>query len=700
MNSRYSSSRREFLKAAGAAAAAGMALRSGVDAFGAADSGVIFRGLGAPLRRKVLILGIDGMDPNLLSEFVSHGLMPNFKRLVDTGDFKKLATSMPPQSPVAWATFITGLDPGGHGIFDFVHRDPATMAPYLSMSRAEPAQETLRLGSWVIPLKGGKVEQLRKGRAFWELLDERGIPATIYKIPANFPPVKTAARQLSGMGTPDILGTSGTFSYYTSRPPDRPEKVSGGKIYPVRPVNGRIEAQLFGPKNTLRRFRQGGGAESGDTVGSASRYDNPTLAVDFSVSLDPEQDVALLQVQGREFVLQEGEWSDWIEIEFKTAPLTPGISAACRFYLQQVRPDFALYVTPLQINPRNPAMPISQPAGWSRELVDALGHFYTQELPEEPKALRSGVLTGREFWQHAQFLLREQQRALDYLLADFQRRGGLLFFYFSSLDQGCHMFWRYTDKIHPAYDPSEGLQDSIRTIYQQMDETLGKAMAAVDDDTTLIIMSDHGFVPFYSQVNLNTWLMEKGYVTLLDPAKQEQAKEYTNVDWSRTRAYALGLNGIYLNLSGREKNGIVPPAEYDALLDQLEKELVETRDPRNKEQPISLIVRPRRDFHGPYADAGPDIIVGYNWGYRTSWESPLGEFPKEIFLDNKDAWSADHCLDHRVVPGVLLTNQKITLENPALHDLTVAVLAQFGLKALPEMRGQNCLGPRDSQPSA
>ncbi|MCX7016064.1 MAG: alkaline phosphatase family protein [Candidatus Sumerlaeota bacterium] len=686
--------RRDFLKAAGAAATAGMAARSGLDAFAAAESGVVFQGSGASHTRKVLILGIDGMDPNLLCEFVSQGLMPNFKRLIDTGDFKKLATSMPPQSPVAWATFITGLDPGGHGIFDFVHRDPATMAPYLSMSRAEPPRRALQFGSWVIPLKGGTVEQLRKGRAFWELLDARGIPATIYKIPANFPPGKTAARQLSGMGTPDILGTSGTFSYYTTRMPERPEKISGGKVYPVRVIHDRVEARLFGPRNQLRRLPKTAVSESGDSVYAETPYENPALAVDFSVSLDAENDVALFQVQGREFVLQEGEWSDWIEVEFKPAPWAPAISAACRFYLQQARPEFSLYVTPLQINPRSPAMPISQPAGWSRELVDALGHFYTQELPEEPKALRSGVLTGREFWQHAQFLLREQQRALDFLLQDFQRRGGLLFFYFSSLDQGCHMFWRYTDKIHPAYDGAEGLQDSIRTIYREMDETLGKAMTAVDDNTTFIIMSDHGFVPFYSQVNLNTWLMEKGHVTLLDPAKQELAKEYTNVDWSRTRAYALGLNGIYVNLSGREKNGIVKPEEYDALLDQLEKELLETRDPRNNEQPISLIVRPRRDFHGPYADAGPDLIVGYNWGYRTSWASPLGEFPKEIFLDNKDAWSADHCLDHRVVPGVLLTNQRITLEDPALHDLTVAVLAQFGLAPLPEMRGRNCLGPR------
>ncbi len=654
--------------------------------------------------RKVIIMGVDGMDPIFVRKFVDAGVMPNTKRLIETGDFKPLQTSMPPLSPTAWSTFITGMDPGGHGIFDFVHRDPdppnkrIAVMPYLSMSKAHGAEKTFEVGSWVIPLKGGSVELMRKGTPFWELLGEQSVETTIFKMPANFPPSKIHGRAISGMGTPDIRGTPGTFSFYTTLLPADADDFTGGEAYPVEVRNDTVEAKLIGPENSFRRFakpsKKGGGAGSKDEI----EYEFRDLEIPFTVYLDREEAVAKFEVQDSEFVLEEGEWSDWVEVTFEPIPYLVKISAICRFYLQSVRPEFKLYVTPLQINPADPAMPIVEPEDWGHELCEELGFFYTQELPEDTKALSNGVFGPMEFWEQTQFVYAESRKALDHLLDNHEE--GLLFFYFSTIDQNCHMLYRYFDVDHPGYEPVEGLRDSVQTLYEEIDEAIGRAMESLDEDSTLIVMSDHGFAPFYWGVNLNTWLLEKGYVTLKDPSKQGRYPLFLNVDWEKTEAYAMGLNGVYVNLRGREREGVVAEGAYDDVLDRLEKDMLEFKDSRNGENVITLVVRTHRDFHGPYLDVGPDIIVGYNRGYRSSWDSPLGEFPKEIFEDNTEAWSGDHAMDYRHVPGVLITNRTITMDEPFLYDLTVAVLDEYGIAPLPEMIGSDCIGPASGEKSS
>lgn len=194
--------------------------------------------------KKVLVLGFDGMDPQILGRLVKEGKMPTFQKVIQSGDFASLATSIPPQSPVAWSNFITGMNPGGHGIFDFIHRDPETMFPYLSTSKTEPSKHTIRIGDWVIPLSAGKVTLLRKGKSFWEILDEHGIPATIIRVPANFPPIDAPVEQLSGMGTPDIHGTYGTFSFFTTEQLDKYGDVSGGEVFRAEVVNQVVQATL------------------------------------------------------------------------------------------------------------------------------------------------------------------------------------------------------------------------------------------------------------------------------------------------------------------------------------------------------------------------------------------------------------------------------------------------------------------------
>src|SRR5258708_152350 len=278
-------------------------------------------------------------------------------------------------------------------------------------------------------------------------------------------------------------------------------------------------------------------------------------------------------------------------------------------------------------------MPISHPANWSKELSANLGRFYTHNIPEDTQAFNHGVLTAREFWDQMIFAYEERSRALDYLLSHPDE--DFLFVYFGTVDQGSHMLWHFMDPEHPGYVKDDVLKDGIAKLYEMLDGRLGHVREVIGKETPLIVMSDHGFAPFYWEVNLNTWLLEQGYVVLKDPSKQESGEFFSNVDWLGTKAYAVGLNGLYLNVKGRERGGVVAPGpEYDALVDGLEKALLAMKDPRNQRAPISLIVRPRRDFHGPEKERGPDLLVGYSRGYRSSSDSTLGSFPKDIFLDN------------------------------------------------------------------
>ena len=638
---------------------------------------------GAAFRRqnqgkKVIVLGIDGMDPPLLEKFMREGKMPNFAALAKSGSFVRLATSIPPQSPVAWSGLVTGMNAGGHGVFDFIHRDPKTMVPYLSTSRVEPPSHALRLGSWVLPLWGGGAILLRKGKAFWQVLDEHGVPATVFRMPANFPPATSKARTLSGMGTPDLLGTYGTFSYYTDDQFARPGPVNGGRVYTVQVRDHRVSAKLYGPYNTLRK-----GA--------------PEATISFTAWLDPVEPVAKIVLRDQEFMLREGEWSDWVRVKFELVPYWTTVTGICKFYLKQVRPGFQLYVTPLNLDPSDPALPISTPKVYARELSEALGPFYTLGIAEDTKALTTGVLTDAEYLQQAQSVLDEQLRAFSVELDRF--RVGVFFFYFSSLDLNAHMFWRAIDTAHPAYSPELAVAYShvLETMYQAMDGVLGEALAKVDSNSTLLVVSDHGFAPFYRSFNLNTWLLENGYAVLKNPNSRE-GELLSNVDWSRTRAYGLGLNGLYLNLRGRERDGILSPGtEAEALLQGIAAKLLALRDPVTKLPVITRVDRPAEVYRGPYVRDAPDLLIGYNRGYRAGWGTVLGGFQEQVLEDNTEAWSGDHCIDFTLVPGVLLSNKRVRLERPALTDIAPTILAEWGIPKPPEMIGQSVFEP-ESRP--
>jgi predicted AlkP superfamily phosphohydrolase/phosphomutase len=662
---RHSINRRDFLKySLGAASlvALGKRFPSVIRAYGKTAT-----------PKKMLVLGFDGMDPHFTNLWMNEGKLPTFQRLISQGGFSRLGTSIPPQSPVAWSNFIAGTNPGGHGIFDFIHRDPAKYFPIFSASATEEAKKTFRIGNWVLPIKGGAVRNLRKGKAFWQILEEHDIPATIFKIPANYPPVPTRQRTFSGMGTPDIMGTYGTCNFYTTETTQAMEDIGGARVHEVFVIGNRVEAKLPGPDNTFKT-------------------DRPEAEIDFKVNIDPQNSVAKISIQDQEFILREKEWSGWKRIRYHLIP-TQSVSGICMFYLKEIRPHFKLYISPVNIDPGDPALPLSTPDSYAKELEKKFGPFFTKGLPADTSALDNDFLDEGEFLTQDDIVLQESRDMLDYELARFD--SGLLFFYISSTDQRQHMFWRLVDEKHPAYNASLASKygNVIEKIYIEADRILARAMEKADKDTIVMVMSDHGFNPFSRGFNLNGWLKDNGYHKFTNEFKQEDLEvAFPGTDWSKTKAYGLGLNGLYINQKGREAEGIVQRgADKENLVREIARKLEAYVDPKTGHKVVLRAYVAKDVYTGPYVEEAPDIVLGFNRGYRISWKSPLGLVPKEILEDNFVKWSGDHMGAAEILPGILAVNRPIRAESPALYDLTATILDVFGIEKPKELIGKTVL---------
>lgn len=650
-------SRRRFLRAVGGTAVASLA------GFPAIVSAAV-------RTRRVIVLGIDGMDPALAAKFLAEGRLPNAARLREKGCFLSLGTSDPPQSPVAWSNFISGTNPGGHGIFDFIAREPATMKPYLSTARMEGDPWTMKLGRRRLPLTSRHMVNLRRGPTLWSVLDQAGVDSRIVRMPANFPPTPSAAHTLSGLGTPDLHGSYGIFTCYTTGRDERSRDVPGGRIEKVQVRDGAVRASLQGPKNPFET-------------------DGRVVELPFTVFIDPVNAVARFSVQGREFILRAGEWSDWIRLRFSLLSVVSGVAAVCRFYLKRVRPEFELYVSPLNIDPVDQCLPISTPPSYAGQLAQEVGIFYTQGMPQDTRALSSGVFTDDEYRAQALYCLDEECRLFRNELGKF--RDGFFLSYFGSLDMNSHVFWRTIDRGHPLYSETLAQQqgDFLPWLYQRMDQVIGEAMEEIDGRTTLMVVSDHGFASFRRQFNLNAWLMDNGYARASDPLARGEREYFGDLKWSETRAYGLGINALYLNVKGREPEGRVAPGEAQrALTDELAARLMAVKDPQTGEQVILNAYRPADIYSGPFIGEAPDLLVCYNRGYRASWDTVLGRYPREHLLDNRDPWSGDHAMDSAIMAGVFLCSRPVATQRPTLCDMAPTILGQFGVPVPRGMTGK------------
>ena len=558
-------------------------------------------------KTKVIVLGIDGMDPGFVERHWD--ALPNLRALRDQGYFGRLRTTTPPQSPVAWSTFITGLDPDQHGIYDFVHRNPATLQPFSSLSKTEEPRFVLPIGPYLLPLSSSHISSLRHGTPFWRTLSDHGVPVIVQHIPTNYPPEK-AGKGLSGMGTPDLLGTLGTFTFFTDDPLEQPRSVPGGRIVKTSLENGRAFLTLEGPPNPLRK-------------------DHAITAAFIELAVDPTNNVARVKSGDQEEVVRQCEWSGWLTAEFPLIPHISAVRGIVRLYAKQLHPGLEIYVSPINLDPVAPALPISTPPHWSSEIAAELGPYSTLGIPEDTSALRQEVLSLTEFQEQAQFVFDEEAKLLDYSLRQFDR--GFLFFYFSSIDQNSHIYWSKHE-------------DELLKVYRAVDDRVG-AVRRLEPDAQLFIISDHGFTTFDRAVHLNSWLKGHGFAG---------------------KAYAIGLNGLYLNHKSDA-----------AVLNDLREQLLAWRDPANDRRIVETLVA---THPAPVnANIAPDLIVGYAPGYRASWQTALGEAPAAEIENNNDDWIGDHCINADDVPGVLFSNEHIDPRATRLQDVTAAILKRFGL---------------------
>ena len=620
---------------------------------------------------KVVVLGFDGMDPELVRKLVARGELPHIAKLVNFNMGRiTLGTSTPPQSPVAWADFITGANPGVHGIFDFIQRDPKSYAPYFSISETFEAKRVMSLGKWRLPLKPGGVRLLRRGTPFWKPLEDAGIPCTIFRVPSNFPPEESSARTVSGLGTPDLHGGYGSFTFFTDDTSMDTSELTGGTVQFVSLHNGLAKCEITGPPNA---FTEGA----------------PDITIPFKVYCDRGNNTARIDIQGQTVVLRTGEWSRWVRLAFENIPHLASSRGMVHFFLKSVKSRFRLYASPLNIDPLDPAMPISTPADYSAQLARETGLFTTLGIPEDTKALDHGILTDGEYLAQAQRFHNEHRRVFFHELN--RLKGGLLYSYFSDTDLGSHMFWSSLDPEHPQHekrDPAH--RDAVYDYYRGLDRVVGRTTEHLGPKDTLIIVSDHGFAPFYYSMHMNTWLRDNGYLGAIND--DPEAEFFENVDWGATKAYACGFNGLYVNQAGREGAGTVNSGlDRELLLAQLTKELLEYRDPDTGYNPVSSVYRAEDVYSGDNMKYAPDLVIGYNARYRGSWETALGKIPEKQISLNEQKWSGDHCMDPAVVPGTVLCNRAVKKENPQLRDIPATILARFGIKTPSYMQGRTIL---------
>jgi len=616
----------------------------------------------------VIIIGLDGLKPELAERLMDEGELPNLARLRKQGTFTRLNTTYPSISPVAWSSFQTGANPGRHNIFDFLSRDASTYMPVLSSVQMGKVNRSISLGPYSIPLGKPSIRPMRKSKPFWHILGEHGISSCVLRVPVTFPPEKYRGVMLSGMCVPDLIGTQGSFTAYTTRDDIRIEH-EGGTVVRVERNGNVVRADFSGPENFLRK--QGG-----------------CLSVPLKVVIDGDEASADLTVADQRVRLSKGKHSDWVRIRF-SAGLGMSVTGVCKFLLVEVKPHFTLYVTPINIDPDRPALPISHPFVYSSYLAKLLGAFSTLGLAEDTWALSEGVIDEAAFLEQCYTFHDERERMF---FNSLERTGeDVCICVFDTTDRIQHMFWRYLDKSHPANRGKDLEQHAgaITELYRRMDGLVGRTLERLSERDLLIVMSDHGFQPFSRGVNVNSWLHQNGYLALKDGAAQS-GEWFSNVDWTRTKAYAMGLGGLYINQKGREAQGIVADGEEKRLLKQeLVARLSGLKDTEGDQSGITQVWDSADLYAGAYRENAPDLIIGYGAGYRASWDSVTGKVSASVFEDNEMCWGGDHCIDPRLVPGVLFSSRRIdTHEGPNIMDIAPTVLAAFGIEIPGYMDGK------------
>lgn len=612
--------------------------------------------------KKAIVIGLDGLEPKIVEAMLRSGRLPKLARLQQQGGFARVGTTYPAQTPVAWSSFATGTNPGGHGVFDFIGRDPRNHLPVLALNRYE------QKNAFLPP----QVVNGRRGTPLWELLSKGGIPSVVLRHPLTYPPDPIRGRMLAGVGVPDLRGGLGTGTLYTSGQGYKSEE--GETVVQVQPdASGVVRTHVIGPREPKNR--------SDLTMEVALQIDRPANRIVLTSGGQP-----------KELEIRPGQWSDWLKCKFKVGPLL-SVRGMVRFYLLRLDPVFELYASPVNFDPDAPLFPISSPPEYAKELQARVGVYYTAGMAEEDAGLKNRRLTEAAFLQQCELVLREREAMMRYELE--RLREGLFFILYDTPDRLQHLFWRFLEDGHPANrgDVTPEMKQVIGEHYQRLDGIVGEAYQYVDDQTLMVVLSDHGMNSFQRGLNLNTWLYENGLLALQPGTRpgEEAGDFFRCVDWTQTKAFALGLGGIYLNLQGREAKGILKLDDVEAVTEGIVRGLTGLVDPMRGAIAVRSVNTRAQLYAGPYAGESPDLLVNFAPGYRASWGTPLGSVPEGIFQDNTKKWGGDHCIDPALVPGVLFMNRPFDGDHASLVDLAPTLLAALGQPKGPAMEGRNLL---------
>jgi len=620
-------------------------------------------------QKKVIVIGLDGMEPSIVEAMLQSGELPNLARLRAAGGYTRLKTTYPAQTPVAWSSFATGTNPGAHGVFDFVARNPQTYLPEYALNRFAAGKNMF---------SPPRVVNQRRGVPFWQTLSAAGVPCSIVRCPCNFPPDEIAhGRVLGGVGVPDLRGGQGTGTFYTQ---DAAAQAKESEQLVRLPAGTSLATHFIGP-------RKPGANPPADAT------------CDIRVEMRRAEKTLLVHTSGSPATVEIklGEWSPWIRVKFKLSMLQ-SVAGMVRIYFRQMDPHLEFYVSPANYDPAAPMFPISWPNDMAKELSETLGLFSTLGMAEDHTALNNGRIDEAAYLAQCNLVLAEREKMMLHELARF--REGLFLIVFDTPDRVQHMFWRFRDTAHPLYDAdlARTYQRRIEEEYRRYDALLAKPLEAADADTLFIVLSDHGFNAFRRAFHVNSWLHENGLLALRDGKKpsEELGDYFAAVDWSKTHAYALGLCGIYLNKKGREREGIVEEgAEAERVRGAIEKGLTGIGDPATQQTAIHCISRREAVYHGAFSGEAPDLLVNYAPGFRVSWQTALGGMPHGFFEDNTRRWSGDHIIDPETVPGILFMN-KASARTAGGHaadirDLAPTILNHFGIAPHSAVEGKSLL---------
>jgi predicted AlkP superfamily phosphohydrolase/phosphomutase len=623
-----------------------------------------------PANGKVVILGFDGVDPRLVDKFIGQGRLPNLEKLASSGHYSPLTTTNPSESPVCWSAFATGSNPGKTGIYDFLSRDPQTYMPAYSITDKEKPKFLFG----VIPYKKVKIINRRAGTTFWRTAAQNHIKSTAFQMPVCFPADQMeGGKCMSGLGVPDLRATQGTYQYFATdlTPQEVGSTEMGGVLRKILVVEGKVRTHAEGIPDPR---------EEG--------FHPMRKPLNFTV----DGDSVVIELDGEIQRVAAGSWSDWFTITFDIGPLVH-IRGIAKFFVRGIKPELQIYLSPIDFHPADDIMPIFNPPSLGKELTKAVGLFRTRGWAIDNMALTEGAIDEQTFMDNL-WMVENARRDMTLYLLD-NDPADLFISVFQATDRVQHSFFRFLDQKHPRYDPAlaEKFGDAIVSVYQHMDDVVGEVQKRITDDSTLIIMSDHGFHSFRRVVNLNTWLCKNGYMALKGSGEEGklmnlddlfgQGQFWPNVDWEKTQAYALGLGQIYVNKIGRERFGTVMSGpEYDQLLEKIVKELSALTD-NDGNAAILGVYKGKDIWHGGEMDRAPDLQVGFNDGYRVSWQTCLGGIPKEVIEDNTKTWSGDHCsLEPSITKGTIFCNRKLGGE-PSIMDLAPTALKILGVE-IPE----------------